>query len=105
MDRFEALIRAILWLWNRDWGRSVLLGFASIGALAALSSAIPMANSIFEGPVFRAGFYVGTVVMPRETIGGHSLFGLAANFLALIGLWFLALRLVHRFSADRPAKR
>jgi hypothetical protein len=69
------------------------LSFASIVALAALSGAIPLCDAILGGPIYRAGFYVGTVVMPKETIGGHSLFGMAANFLIFAGLWFAALRL------------
>jgi hypothetical protein len=106
MHTFDGLIRAIHWLSKRDWGRSLLLGIASIVALAAVPTAmpgsVPIANAILEGPVFRAGFYVGTIVMPRETIGGHSLFGITADFLMFVGFWFVALRLLRRFSPDKP---
>ena len=104
MNRLEGLIRAILWLSKRDWGRSILLGVASIVALAALSEITPISNAILEGPAFRAGFYVGTILMPRETIGGHSLFGMAADYLMFVGLWFVALRLGHRVSDHKKAR-
>jgi hypothetical protein len=104
MNRFEALIRAILWLSKRDWGRSILLGFASLVALAVIPGENTIRDAILEGPVFRAGFYVGTVLMPRETIGGHSLFGLAADILMLIGFWFIALYLGHCLFAKKTAE-
>jgi hypothetical protein len=101
MDRSEGLIRAILWLSKRNWGSSILLGFASIAALAMIPGQNTITDAILEGPVFRAGFYVGTVLMPRETIGGHSLFGLVADILMLIGFWFVALSLAHRLFANK----
>ncbi len=93
MGRFEGLIRAIFWLGKRDWGRAILLGVGSLVALAALAQQFPIAGGIFEGPVFRAGFYVGTILTPKETIGGHSLFGLLAVIFVLIGFWFAVLRI------------
>jgi hypothetical protein len=103
MNSFEELIRAILWLSKRDWGRSIFLGLASLGALAAVPQ--NATEGILEGPVFRAGFYLGTVLMPKETIGGHSLFGLVADILMLIGFWFIVLCLARRIFADKTASQ
>jgi hypothetical protein len=55
MNRLEGLIRALLWLSKKDWGRSILLGFASIVALAAIPGQNAITEAILEGPVFRAG--------------------------------------------------
>jgi hypothetical protein len=64
MGSLQGLIRAILWLSKREWDLSILLGFASILALAAIPVKNPISEAILEGPVFRAGFYVGTVLVP-----------------------------------------
>jgi hypothetical protein len=103
MGRFEALVRAILWLNKRDWGRAVLLGLGSVVALAWLSTEVPIAGGIFEGPVFRAGFYFGQILTPKDTMGGHSLFGLGAVVLALIGFWFSVLRIGRALLAQPSA--
>jgi hypothetical protein len=104
MNSFAELIRAMLWLSKRDWGRSIFLGLGSLGALAAIPQ-----NAITEGildcPVFRAGFYAGTVLMPKETIGGHSLFGLVVVILMLVGFWFVVLCLARRLFVDRTARQ
>jgi hypothetical protein len=104
MNRFEELIRAILWLSKRDWGRSIFLGLASLGALAAIPQNA-ITEAILDGPVFRAGFYLGTVLMPKETIGGHSLFGLVAEILMLIGFWFVVLSLARRLLAEKTERQ
>ena len=104
MNRFESLIRAIVWLSKRDWGRAILLGFGSVVVLAALAQQVPLAGEIFEGPVFRAGFYLGTVLMPRETVGGHSLFGLVAVIFALIGFWFAVLTIGRALLARKTVR-
>jgi hypothetical protein len=104
MNRFESLIRAIFWLSKGDWGRAILLGFGSLVVLAVLAQQIPVAGGIFEGPVFRAGFYVSTILMPRETVGGHSLFGLVAVILTLIGFWFAVLMIGRALLAGKTVK-
>ena len=101
MNRFESLIRAIYWLGKRDWGRAILLGLGSVLVLGVLAQEIP---DILEGPVYRAGFYLGTILMPQETPGGHSLFGLAAVILALTGFWFVALRIGRALFGSKTAK-
>jgi hypothetical protein len=60
MNSFAELIRAMLWLSKRDWGRSIFLGLGSLGALAAIPQNA-ITEGILDGPVFRAGFYAGTV--------------------------------------------
>ena len=100
MGRLESLVRAITWLIKRDWGRALLLGVCSIVAFAVIPEN-RITAAILDGPVFRAGFYVGTVLMPSETIGGHSLFGIALVFLFLVGLWFVILLLIRRLSLIR----
>jgi|SRR5580704_15736114 hypothetical protein len=104
MNRFEELIRAILWLSKRDWGGSIFLGLASLGVLSAIPENA-ITEGILDGPVFRAGFYLGTVLMPKETIGGHSLFGLVANILMLIGFWLIVLCLARRLFAGKAARQ
>jgi hypothetical protein len=103
MDRFESLTRAILWLASRDWGRSVLLGVLSIVALGMIPQNY-LTDAILNGSAFRAGFYVGTILMPDEIVGGHSLFGIAAVFLVLVGFWFVVLLLMRRLLLLRDTR-
>jgi hypothetical protein len=43
--------------------------------------------------------------MPKETIGGHSLFGLVVVILMLVGFWFVVLCLARRLFVDRTARQ
>src|SRR2546427_476340 len=68
MDSYERLIRVIFWLWKRDWGLSFLLAFASfLIFMPALGGPL---EALFEGPVFRTGVYVGTIVFPNSATRG-----------------------------------
>jgi hypothetical protein len=64
-------------------------------------------GALFGGPVFNAGFYVGTIVFPNYmTRGTHGfylapLFGSAADFLVLMALWFAVIRAVHWLRAEK----
>lgn len=80
------------------------MGLASLGVLSAIPENA-ITEGILDGPVFRAGFYLGTVLMPKETIGGHSLFGLVANILMLIGFWLIVLCLARRLFAGKAARQ
>jgi hypothetical protein len=87
-NKLQNLVSGISWLCKRNWGRAILLGFASMCALAAAG------DDVFTQTLaFRVGFYLGTVFMPRETIGGHSVFGAAGVFVALALCWYTILRL------------
>ena len=89
MNRFEALARTILWLGKRAWGLSFLLAFVSFWAIGGLGAQQPEGriNTLFEGPVFRLGVYVGAVIFPNYGTRGTNgfylvpLFGAAADFL------------------------
>lgn len=63
MDRFESLVRVILWLWKRAWGLSFLLAVASFWAIVGIGAQQPggRLDALFEGPVFNAGVYVGMI--------------------------------------------
>jgi hypothetical protein len=75
MDSYERLIRVIFWLWKRDWGLSFLLAFASfLIFMPALGGPL---EALFEGPVFRTGVYVGTIVFPNSATRGTNGFYLA----------------------------
>jgi len=98
MTRLEDSVRLILWLSKRDWGLAFLL------ALVLLVTAIALPERVrepaFEGLAFRAGFYIGTLVLPDYTTRGTNafylvpLFGVAANFLVLMAFWFAVIRIV-----------
>lgn len=98
MNGFESLSRGILWLGKRDWGLSSLLGFASLCAVAWIGAQWPETDhSLFEGPVFKTGFYVGTIFFPdyatRGTTGFYlvHVFGVTANFLVLMAFWYIVI--------------
>ena len=100
MNRVEDLIRAILWLTKREWGLAFLLACPSLLILAAMSTFV-QDDTLFEGPVFRAGFYIGRIVYPNQTAGSYALFGLAANFWVLMGFWFVGIRVLRRLLANK----
>ncbi|PYV50176.1 MAG: hypothetical protein DMG98_28325 [Acidobacteria bacterium] len=100
INRVEDLIRAILWLTKREWGLAFLLACPSLLILAAMSTFV-QDDALFEGPVFRAGFYIGRIVYPNQTAGSYALFGLAANFLVLMGFWFVGIRVLRRLLANK----
>lgn len=109
MDRFQALIRGVLWLAKRDWGLSSLLAFASFWTIVGLGAQQPGGrfDVLFEGPVFRAGVYLGTLIFPNYAERGTNgfylapLFGAAADFLLLIAVWFVVVRFVRMFRAEK----
>jgi hypothetical protein len=108
MDRFGALSRFIVWLGRREWGLSLLLGLATLVALMVMSGQVDSVELVLEGPVFRAGFRLGTAMFPDYTTQGTQgfylvpLFGVAANLLALAALWFVAIRVARRSRDDKP---
>jgi hypothetical protein len=109
MNRFEDLIRAILWLGKRNWGLSFLLAFASFFALIGMGEKWPGSriDGWFEGPVFRAGVYVGVIVFPNYAIRGTTgfylvpLFGAVADFLILMVFWFIVAAGVRRLRGKK----
>src|ERR1700722_4645078 len=110
MNRFEALARTILWLGKRAWGLSFLLAFVSFWAIGGLGAQQPEGriNTLFEGPVFRLGVYVGAVIFPNYGTRGTNgfylvpLFGAAADFLVLMAFWFIVVWVVLRLRAEEP---
>lgn len=62
---------------------------------------------MFEGPVFRAGVYVGAIIFPHYATRGTNgfylvpLFGAAADFLLLMTCWFIAIQVFRRLRAAR----
>ena len=110
MNRFEALARTILWLGKRAWGLSFLLAFVSFWAIGGLGAQQPEGriNTLFEGPVFRLGVYVGAVIFPNYCTRGTNgfylvpLFGAAADFLVLMAFWFIVVWVVLRLRAEEP---
>ena len=109
MNRFEGLIRVILWLGKRDWGLSFLLAFASFWVFVGMGAQWPggQIEALFEGPVFRAGVYVGTIVFPNYATRGTNgfylvpLFGAAADFLMLMAFWFIVVAVVRRLRGEK----
>ena len=78
MHSYERLIRVIFWLWKWDWGLSFLLAFASfLIFMPALGGPL---EALFEGPVFRTGVYVGTIVFPNSATRGPNGFYLVPLF-------------------------
>jgi hypothetical protein len=109
MNRFEGLTRVTLWLCKRDWGLSFLLAFASFWAIVGIGAQWPggKAEAVFEGPLFSAGVYVGTIVVPNHATRGTTgfyvvpLFGAAADFLVLMAFWFIVISAVHQLRAEK----
>jgi uncharacterized membrane protein len=105
----QSLVRVILWLKKTDWGLSFLLALASLVAVVAIATRRPggRVGALFGGPVFRAGFYFGTIVFPNYATRGTNGFylaplcGLAANFLVLMAFWFIVIRAVDRLRTDK----
>ena len=110
MNRFESLARVIHWLGKRAWGLSFLLAFVSFWAIVGLGAQQPEGrlNTLFEGPVFRVGIYVGAVIFPNYATRGTNgfylvpLFGAAADFLVLMAFWFIVVWVVLRLRAEEP---
>jgi hypothetical protein len=101
MTKFEYLSRAVVWLSKREWGLAFLLAFASFWAIIGVEARWPggkLAASL-EGPVFRAGFYLGTVTFKDYAQRGTTafyivpLFGVIANFAVLMGAWLILVRI------------
>lgn len=69
-----------------------MLAFLSVWAVAGLAAHQPggRVDALFEGPVFRAGAYLGALIFPNYTTRGTNafylvrLFGTAADFLGLM---------------------
>jgi len=104
----EYLARLILWLKKRDWGLALMLAFVSFIAVVWVNVSHPnrLFDALFNGPLFNAGFYIGTIVFPDYTVRGTTgwyvvpLFGAAADFLMLAVFWFVVLRVWRGFRAD-----
>jgi len=107
MNSPESLIRLIFWLWKKDWGIAFLLALASFIALLFLPSKI--AGAMFEGRVFRAGFYIGTLCFPDWTTRGSNgsylvpLFGASANFFFLMTFWWFSLQVLRWMRSTRSS--
>ena len=105
VNRFEALIRAILWLGKRGWGLSFLLAFVSFCVIVAIPG--EQSSALFEGPVFRLGIQIGAIFFPNYPTRGTNgfylvpLFGAAANFLVLLAFWFIVIGTVSRLRAQK----
>jgi len=105
MDIFQALVRGVLWLARRDWGLAFLLALTSFWTIVALPG--PRFEALFEGSVFKAGIYLGTLIFPnygdRGTNGFYlvPLFGAAADFLMLMAFWFVVVRFIRTFRAKK----
>jgi hypothetical protein len=105
------LVRAILWLMHTDFGLSFLLGLASWGVLMAIDMQSPQGGLVdtaiwrLLAPVYRVGFYVGTILFPAHSARGTSLpavsLGAAAEILVLTALWFVGIRVVRRIRSER----
>ena len=105
------LVRAILWLTQTDFGLSFPLGLASWGVLIAIDMKSPQGGFVditiwrLLAPVYRAGFYVGTILFPAHEARGTSLpavsFGGAAEILVLMALWFIGIRVVRRMRSEK----
>jgi len=104
MNKFETLIRGILWLAKKDWGLAFLLAFAAFVAIIGIGAQQPGGHleTMFEGPIFTAGLRAGMIVFPdyatRGTAGFYvaPLFGAAPNFLVLMAFWFIVVKAVRR---------
>lgn len=110
MNRFESLARVILWLGKKDWGLAFLLAFVCFWTAVGMAAQQPTGriDALFEGPVFRAGVYVGAAIFPdyarRGTNGFYlvPLFGAAANLLVLMAFWFIVILVVRKLRAEKP---
>jgi hypothetical protein len=104
-----SLVRLILRLKKTDWGLSFLLALASFFVVVWRAADHPggFFDALFGGPVFTAGFYVGTIVFPNYMTRGTNgfylapLFGSAADFLLLMAFWFAVIRAVHWLRAEK----
>jgi hypothetical protein len=104
-----SLVRLALWLKKTDWGLSFLLALASFIVVVYMAVRYPASpfETFFEGPVFNAGVYVGSIVFPgyrtRGTNGFYlvPLFGAAADFIMLMVLWFISIQAVHWLRAKK----
>jgi hypothetical protein len=109
MNRLEALARLIMWLGKRDWGLSFVLAFVSfwVAIYIAVQPFGARLAALLGGPVFRAGYYFGTLLFPDHatphTNGFYlvPLFGEAANFLLLMAFWFVIIQVFHRYRAEK----
>lgn len=107
-----SLVRIILWLKKTDWGLSFLLAFASFWVVVGISAQRPggQLDALFEGPIFNAGVYVGTIIFPNYAKRGTNgfylvpLFGAVADFLVLMAFWFIVIRVVHRLGAEKEGE-
>jgi len=64
-------------------------------------------NALFEGRVFWLGIQIGANFFPDSTTRGTNgfylvpLFGAAADFLVLMALWFVVVRVIQQFRAEK----
>ena len=101
------LIRAVLWLKRRAVGLAFLLAIPSWFVLVGIwvhSSTGGTADRVLGGllsPAYRAGQHVGQIIfpdcaMPRATLARCSLFGVMGEFLLLMLLCYIGIRVVRR---------
>ena len=83
------IFRLIVWLGKRQWGLAFLLAFATLIGAIMWEDRL-RSYALFDNPIFRVGFRVGTLVFPDyrtpHTTGWYyvPLFGLGADFIALL---------------------
>ena len=95
------LTNSLAWLSKRTWGLSFLLALASSCVLIFFAARHPggQLDYVIQGPVFRLGSSVGAFFSADAFTGMW--FGIAADFLLLLSLWFLMINVVLRLRAGR----
>ena len=104
----KTLSSLLSWLVKRKWGLSFLLASASFFSLVFVAVDHPgwqrqLGYYFIQGPVFRAGVYVGTLFYRDGATPG--LFGAAADVLALMGFWFVVIWLIIGLERESKTQR
>jgi hypothetical protein len=100
----EAFSALLYWLVKRKWGLSFLLAIVSFFGLVFTAVERPQWQAqldyyFIQGPVFRAGFYMGTLF--RLGNATSVLFGATMDVLALIVFWRSIIFWIARFRTGK----
>ena len=104
-----ALVRAILWLKNKDPGLAFLLILGIAIALGFFSDYFPRQWALIShvsDTVEDVGWHIGTIIFPNYSARGTVSFYLAAmspllaDFVVLWSLWYIAVRIFRRMRSS-----
>ena len=98
------LVKGILWLYNRPFGRALLLGIVSWIGLTVLWNQCQVGSSTFNAiaaifsPGTRAGMYIAELLSADRY--SAPLFGVAGGVVVLTSFWYAVLLLVRRMQTS-----